>query len=397
MGSDSNSSRIPKLRFPGFTGEWEEKKLGDILDYEQPTPYLVASDLYQKQGTPVLTAGKTFILGYTDETVGVYDKVPVIIFDDFVTESKYVTFPFKAKSSAMKMLSLKNKTDNLYFTYVSMLLNQKPVGDHKRHWISETSQIQVLVPPTPAEQQKIASCLSEMDNLISAQVQKEESLKTLKKGLMQQLFPQPGETTPQLRFSGFTGEWEEKKLGEIATFYKGKGISKNEVSDKGKTPCVRYGELYTYYSETIKETKSFTDIPPNDLFLSRANDVIIPSSGETKEDISTASCVLIDNIALGGDINVIRSSNNGVFLAYYLNNAKKNDIAKIAQGISIIHLYNEQLKILQITIPTFPEQQKIADCLSSLDEEIAVQQQKVEALKEHKKGLMQQLFPEPIK
>ena len=200
---------------------------------------------------------------------------------------------------------------------------------------------------------------------------------------------------PALRFPEFQndGEWEVKRLGEIAEFYKGKGISKAEASDKGKTPCVRYGELYTHYKEVITETQSFTDISTEELFLSKANDVIIPSSGETKEDISTASCVMKDNIALGGDINVIRGSNDGVFLSYYLNNAKKNDIAKIAQGVSIIHLYNEQLKNLQIYLPTIDEQRKIASCLSSLDEMLSATNGKLEQLKAYKKGLMQKLFP----
>jgi type I restriction enzyme S subunit len=128
--------------------------------------------------------------------------------------------------------------------------------------------------------------------------------------------------------------------------------------------------------------------------MSKANDVIIPSSGETKEDIATASCVLHDNVALGGDINVIRTSNNGVFLSYYLNNAKKHDIAKIAQGISIIHLYNEQLRNLSIELPNLEEQQKIAECLSSIDSYISSIIQKVEQLKAHKKSFIQKLFPQ---
>lgn len=199
---------------------------------------------------------------------------------------------------------------------------------------------------------------------------------------------------PQLRFPEFQndGEWEVKRLGEIADFYKGKGISKTEASGKGKTPCVRYGELYTHYKEVITETQSFTDIPTEELFLSKVNDVIIPSSGETKEDISTASCVLKDNIALGGDINVIRGSIDGVFLSYYLNNVKKNDIAKIAQGVSIIHLYNEQLKSLQIALPSLNEQRKIASCLIALAEMITATTNKLEQLKAYKKGLMQKLF-----
>lgn len=200
---------------------------------------------------------------------------------------------------------------------------------------------------------------------------------------------------PELRFPEFKneGEWEEYKLDDVAEFFKGKGISKQEVVSNGKVPCIRYGELYTTYNEVIDQVKSSTNIPINELFVSKANDIIIPSSGETKEDISTASCVLRDNIALGGDINVLRSKQNGIFLSYYLNNAKKNEIAKIAQGISIIHLYNEQLRALKVSIPTLAEQQKIAQCLSSLDELIAATKEKVELQKEHKRGLMQKLFP----
>lgn len=200
---------------------------------------------------------------------------------------------------------------------------------------------------------------------------------------------------PKLRFPEFEndGEWKVVKLGDIAQFFKGKGISKAEVSNTGTTPCIRYGELYTYYKEVVRDIKSYTNIPTDNLVLSKANDVIIPSSGETKEDISTASCIIEDGIALGGDINIIRSSANGIFLSYYLNNAKKNDIAKIAQGISIIHLYNEQLQNLSIALPSLPEQQKIAAFLTSLDEQISAHTKKLEVLKAHKKGLMQQLFP----
>ena len=200
---------------------------------------------------------------------------------------------------------------------------------------------------------------------------------------------------PILRFSEFNKEeWKEYKLGDIAQLYKGKGLPKNDVSEKGTIPCIRYGELYTHYKEVIDKVTSYTDLPIDDLFMSKANDVIIPSSGETKEDIATASCVLHDNVALGGDINVIRTSNNGVFLSYYLNNVKKHDIAKIAQGISIIHLYNEQLRNLSVELPDLEEQQKIAECLSSIDSYISSINEKVEQLNAHKKSLMQKLFPQ---
>jgi type I restriction enzyme S subunit len=127
--------------------------------------------------------------------------------------------------------------------------------------------------------------------------------------------------------------------------------------------------------------------------LSEKNDVIIPSSGETHIDIATASCVMKEGVALGGDLNIIKTRINGVFLAYYLNNAKKKELAQIAQGISVVHLYANQLKTLVVYIPSFKEQQKIATCLSALDELITAQSEKVEHLQSHKKGLMQGLFP----
>jgi len=200
---------------------------------------------------------------------------------------------------------------------------------------------------------------------------------------------------PELRFPKFrdAGEWKGKKLENVASFAKGKGISKSDVTDDGKQPCIRYGELYTLYNETIEDVYSYTNIPTNSLVLSKANDVIIPASGETQEDIATASCVIKNNIALGGDLNIIRSNMNGVFLSYYLNSAKKKSIAQLAQGISVVHLYSSQLKNLDINVPDLPEQQKIANCLSSIDDLITAHTQKHTALKDHKKGLMQQLFP----
>lgn len=200
---------------------------------------------------------------------------------------------------------------------------------------------------------------------------------------------------PELRFPEFqdSENWKGCLLGEVASFSKGKGISKSDVTPDGKLPCIRYGQLYTHYKETIKEVISYTNLPLEELVLSKPNDVIIPASGETQLDIATASCIKKSGVALGGDLNIIRSKHDGVFLAYYLNSAKKNSIAQMAQGIAVVHLYANQLKNLEINLPEINEQQKIADCLSSLDELISAHTQKFDTLKAHKKGLMQQLFP----
>ena len=200
---------------------------------------------------------------------------------------------------------------------------------------------------------------------------------------------------PKLRFPEFrkADRWEEKRLGEVASFFKGKGISKAEIATNGRRPCIRYGELYTRYGEVIDKVFSRTDADDAELFFSRSNDVIIPGSGETKLDIAKASCVMHDDVALGGDLNVIRTKHNGVFLSYYFNGPKKRDIAMVAQGDTVVHLYPSQLEKLAIALPKDAEQQKIASCLSSVDELIAAQARKLDSLKTHKKGLMQQLFP----
>ena len=170
-----------------FSGEWQRIELGLLLDYQQPTPYLVESTAYSDSyETPVLTAGKTFILGYTNESSGIYkDQLPVIIFDDFTTDSKYVDFPFKAKSSAMKILTAK-KGVSIKFVFEAMQMLQFTVGGHQRHWISIFSNL-VIPLPNLKEQQKIAEVFSLADQEIENLQKKLDCLKQEKKALMQQL------------------------------------------------------------------------------------------------------------------------------------------------------------------------------------------------------------------
>ncbi len=126
--------------------------------------------------------------------------------------------------------------------------------------------------------------------------------------------------------------------------------------------------------------------------MSVANDVIIPASGETNIDIATASCVLNDGIALSGDLNIIRGKFNGVFLAYYLNSHKRFDIARLAQGNSVVHLYNSQLGSLKVLLPCLEEQQKIASFLTEIDQKIDQAWSTLKQTKAFKKGLLQKMF-----
>ena len=172
--------------------------------------------------------------------------------------------------------------------------------------------------------------------------------------------------------------------------YKGTGISKDQLSDDGE-PCILYGELYTKYkSETIREVISKTNIDNTKLVRSKANDVIIPCSGETAEDIATARCVLNGNILLGGDLNIIRLHGyDGAFMSYQLNGRRKYDIAKVAQGVSVVHLYGEHLKGVKTINPCLEEQKKIAKLLSLLDERIATQNKSIEDLKKLKSAIIE--------
>ena len=198
---------------------------------------------------------------------------------------------------------------------------------------------------------------------------------------------------PNLRFPEFTEVWKVERLDEIATLSKGVGISKEQLSNDGE-PCILYGELYTKYkSEIIKEIDSRTNIDNSKLKRSKANDVIIPCSGETAIDIATARCVPFDNILLGGDLNIISLYQyDGAFMSYQLNGKRKYDIAKVAQGVSVVHLYGEHLKAIFIYNPCLQEQQKIAQILSLLDERIATQNKIIEDLKKLKSAIIDRLY-----
>ena len=385
----------PQLRFKKADGtsypDWTTSSLGEVLDYEQPTKYIVNSVRYDpKYPTPVLTANKGFILGYTDEIFDLYTDTPVIIFDDFTTDNKYVDFPFKVKSSALKILKPIND-NNIKYLYEAIQVIDFKIGAHKRHWISEYSKLEISL-PCLEEQNKIAECLTSLDELINTETKQYDDYKEYKQGLLQKLFPKNGEKKPELRFPGFTEDWATMSLSEVCTYKKGGQISKSELSEDGN-PCILYGELYTRYHECITHVYNKTNKSVNT--KSQKHDIIIPTSGETAEDIALAtSCVLLDNVILGGDMMILSPNKmtNGIFLTYYII-AIYRKITPLAQGVSVVHLYWTSLQNLQIPLPCLEEQKKIAECLTSLDDLITTQNEKIDKLKIYKQGLMQQLFP----
>lgn len=409
MNKNMKQGLVPKLRFPEFKDAGKWKRLSGNKVFQQISNKSHNSDLPILAITQEYGAIPRELIDYnvsvTEKSIQSYKIIEV---GDFVISlrsfqggieySNYKGICSPAYVILRKKIELNEYFFKQYFKTTAFIrdLTKNLEGLRDGKMISYKQFSDVPLPfPHRGEQQKIADFLSSIDELITAHTEKLKALQSYKKGLMQNLFPAEDKNLPALRFPEFldSGTWIKTVLGEIATFSKGKGISKSDVEIDGKLPCIRYGELYTVYGETIDEVVSFTNIPVETLVLSKSNDVIIPASGETQEDIATASCVKKEGVALGSDLNIIRSNINGVFLSYYLNSSKKHEIAQMAQGISVIHLYPAQLKTLVIYLPPKScEQQKIVDCLSFVDNLITAQTQKIEVLKIHKKGLMQQLF-----
>ncbi len=236
------------------------------------------------------------------------------------------------------------------------------------------------------EQQRIANCLSSIDDLITAQTQKLNTLKTHKKGLMQQLFPAEGETLPKLRFPEFqdAGEWERKKLCEAATFYNGKAYKQEELLERGKYKVLRVGNFFTnnnwYYSDLEMEETKYCD----------TGDLLYAWSASFGPRIWQGEKVIYHYHIW----KVIKKQGiDKKFLFIILEYETERIKDQLANGLGLLHITKGTIEAWESSFPRITEQQKIADCLSSIDELITAQTQKFAALKTHKKALMQQLFP----
>ena len=201
-------------------------------------------------------------------------------------------------------------------------------------------------------------------------------------------------SVPKLRFPGFTEDWEQRKLGDIATFSKGNGYSKSDLTPSGD-PIILYGRLYTNYETTISNVDTFVELKDKSL-ISQGGEVIVPASGETAEDISRASVVKNQGIIIGGDLNVIKVNHllDPTFLALTISNGEQQkELSKRAQGKSVVHLHNSDLQEVNLTFPLLNEQKEISTLFEKMDNIITLHQRKLEHLNLKKKALLQKLFP----
>ena len=247
--------------------------------------------------------------------------------------------------------------------------------------------------PSNSEQIQIGEYFTYLDNLITLHQRKCEETKKLKKYMLQKMFPQNGKRVPEIRFVGFTEDWEQRKLGDIAEFSKGSGYSKGDLIESG-TPIILYGRLYTKYETSISEVDTYVEAKDGSVY-SKGGEVIVPASGETAEDIARAATVDKSGVILGGDLNVVSPNEdiNSAFLAISISHGNsQRELAKKAQGKSIVHIHNEEIKNLVVPFPTKAEQNKIVEYFSSLDNLITLHQRKYEELQKIKKFMLQNMF-----
>ncbi|HQG82068.1 MAG TPA: restriction endonuclease subunit S, partial [Caldisericia bacterium] len=350
---------------------WKRIKLGKVLDYEQPINYIVKSENYdQKSGIPVLTAGKTFILGYTDETEGVFKDVPVIIFDDFTTESKFINFSFKVKSSALKILKLGYDRNNIHFLYNAMqILNFNPGSEHKRYWISEYSNTVIPLPSLP-EQEKIAEILETVDNTIEKTDAIIEKYKRIKQGLMQELLTKGIDSNWKIRsekthkfkdspLGKITEEWEVKKLGEINHIIMGQSPNSSLVNKIGNGIAFLQGNA------------EFTDKYPNPtnwiekpLKIANKGNILI----SVRAPIGALN-ITDRQYCIGRGLASIEPYNNLTDKFYLWNfiHFHINELIKLGQGSTFEAIGSKELFNLQISLPPLPEQERIASVISQVD------------------------------
>ena len=241
----------------------------------------------------------------------------------------------------------------------------------------QMADMDLMLPKNITEQQFIGSYFKNLDHLITLHQRKVDKLQQVKKAHLCEMFPENGKTKPKRRFKCFTDDWEQRKSVDIADYSKGNGYSKSDLTENG-TPIILYGRLYTKYQFAIAEVDTFAT-PKDGSIYSQGNEVIIPASGETAEDIARASAVEKSGILLGGDLNILRPFNfiNPLFLALTISNGEpQKELAKKAQGKSVVHIHNSDIQEVTVSFPTRAEQDRIVAVFRSLDNLITLHQHK---------------------
>ena len=406
----------PKIRFKGYTDDWEQRKLGKFTELKSASR--VHKDEWTDSGVPFFRSSDVMatINGTTNEKAYIskelYEKLSNVSGkleegDVLVTGGGSVGNPYIVQNSEplytkdADLLWIKNQGRfHPYFlyeyffspTFRTYLSSISHVGTIAHYTITQLSETPICL-PNIEEQIRVGEYFANLDHLITLHQRKCEETKKLKKYMLQKMFPQNGQTVPEIRFAGFTDAWEQRKLDDVAEFSKGNGYSKGDLIEVG-TPIILYGRLYTKYETSISDVDTYVEAKEGSVY-SKGGEVIVPASGETAEDIARAATVDKSGILLGGDLNVVMPNKdiNSAFMAISISNGNsQRELAKKAQGKSVVHIHNEEIRNLIVPFPNKTEQDKIVDYFTNLDHLITLHQHKCEELQNMKKFMLQNMF-----
>ena len=399
----------PRIRFRGFTEDWEQRKLESLFTkYEDKvnTP----DSGYWRLGLRSHCKGTFYTYvdaGHELETTEMYrvkagnfilnitfawERALAVTDDEDQDKLVSHRFPQFKPNSDLVIDFFKHTLMDKRLKHHLELSSPGGAGRNKVLKVSDMLKYELLV-PSIQEQNIISSFLNNIDHIITLHQCKLKKLNLAKKSLLQKLFPRNGSQIPGVRFKGFTDAWEQRKLGDIATFSKGNGYSKSDLAPSGD-PIILYGRLYTNYETTIRNVDTFVELKDKSV-ISQGDEVIVPASGETVEDISRASVVKDQGVIIGGDLNVIKVNHllDPTFLALTISNGEQQkELSKRAQGKSVVHLHNSDLQEVNLTFPLLNEQKEISTLFEKMDSIITLHQRKLERLQEVKKGLLQKMF-----
>ena len=355
---------------------WEQRKLGDILSYEQPYEYIVSSDDYSPVArTPVLTAGKTLILGYTNEADGikaVTKDSPVIIFDDFTASSHIIDYSFKIKSSAMKILSLRDSENDLYCIYYALTRIIRPSASHERQWISKYARATVTI-PSKDEQQVIGDFLRKLDRLIAAEKRKLDLLQKKKTTLLRQIFGQ------KLRFKGYNNPWERRKGSDIIHVRKETNSKPlTDTVDIELENLIEGGGLQGDISLRTASTSVF-----------REHDTLF---GRLRPYLRKFWLADISGVKSGEIWALFSPTLKSEFLYALTQSAQFLNPALQTAGTKMPRAEWKAIAEACFTIPETDEQEKIGQLFRQLEHLTAVETRKIDLLSVKKKALLQKMF-----
>ena len=404
----TKKSDAPAIRFKGFSDAWEQRKFSELyekvsrkndLTYGKDDIISVAN-MYFKEDSYI--TDESYLLTYNIFELGDIafegNKSKNYAHGRFVENTignGIVSHVFDVFKPIMKPYDLQfwKYAINNEQLMGGILLRSTKASTMMTNLVANDFLQETFLTPTYPEQKKIGAFFQQLDNLITLHQRKFEKLTNVKKSMLEKMFPQNGSSYPEIRFKGFTDPWEQRKAIDIADYSKGNGYSKGDLTDAG-TPIILYGRLYTKYQFAISEVDTFA-VPRNGAVYSQGNEVIVPASGETAEDIARASAVEKSGVLLGGDLNILRPFDfiNPLFLALAISNGEpQKELAKKAQGKSVVHIHNTDIQEVTIAYPSRTEQDRIVSVFRQLDHLITLHQRELEKLQSIKKALLEKMF-----